>query len=96
MKKKVLASLLCASMVATMVAGCGSSDDKKGTESAKSDSGKTTITVMGPSEDLDDAQGAWLKTECEAFAKEHTEWDIDFEYVTTSESDAKDVVTKES
>lgn len=29
MKKKVLASLLCASMVATMVAGCGSSDDKK-------------------------------------------------------------------
>ena len=95
MKKKVLASLLCASMVATMVAGCGSSDDKKGTESAKSDSGKTTITVMGPSEDLDDAQGAWLKTECEAFAKEHTEWDIDFEYVTTSESDAKDVVTKD-
>ena len=95
MKKKVLASLLCASMVATMVAGCGSSDDKKGTESAKSDSGKTTITVMGPSEDLDDAQGAWLKTECEAFAKEHTEWDIDFEYVTTSESDAKDTVTKD-
>ena len=95
MKKKVLASLLCASMVATMVAGCGSSDDKKGTESAKSDSGKTTITVMGPSEDLDDAQGAWLKTECEAFAKEHTEWDIDFEYVTTSESEAKDVVTKD-
>ena len=73
MKKKVLASLLCASMVATMVAGCGSSDDKKGTESVKSDSGKTTITVMGSSEDLDDAQGAWLKTECEAFAKEHTE-----------------------
>ena len=95
MKKKVLAPLLCASMVATMVAGCGSSDDKKGTESAKSDSGKTTITVMGPSEDLDDAQGAWLKTECEAFAKEHTEWDIDFEYVTTSESEAKDVVTKD-
>ena len=95
MKKKVLASLLCASMVATMVAGCGSSDDKKGTESAKSDSGKTTITVMGPSEDLDDAQGAWLKTECEAFAKEHSEWDIDFEYVTTSESDAKDTVTKD-
>ena len=95
MKKKVLASLLCASMVATMVAGCGSSDDKKGTESAKSDSGKTTITVMGPSEDLDDAQGAWLKAECEAFNEAHPNWDLTFEYVTCSESDAKDTVLKD-
>lgn len=69
MKKKVLASLLCASMVATMFAGCGSSNGN-GTEKAdKKAGGKETITVMGPAEDLDDAQGAWLKTECEAFAK---------------------------
>ena len=51
MKKKVLASLLCASMVATMFAGCGSSDGK-GTEKADSKDGKVTLTVMGPSEDL--------------------------------------------
>ena len=70
MKKKVLASLLCASMVATMFAGCGSDNGGNGTEKAdKKDGGKETITVMGPAEDLDDAQGAWLKTECEAFAK---------------------------
>ena len=95
MKKKVLASLLCASMVATMFAGCGSSNGD-GTEKAdKKDGGKETITVMGPSEDLDDAEGAWLKTECEAFAKANPDFNIEFKYVTTSEGDAKDVVTKD-
>ena len=59
MKKKVLASLLCASMVATMFAGCGSGNGGNGTEKAdKKDGGKETITVMGPAEDLDDAQSA--------------------------------------
>ena len=95
MKKKVLASLLCASMVATMFAGCGSSNGN-GTEKAdKKAGGKETITVMGPSEDLDDAKGAWLKTECEAFAKANPDFNIEFKYVTSSESDAKDVVTKD-
>lgn len=95
MKKKVLASLLCASMVATMFAGCGSSNGN-GTEKAdKKDGGKETITVMGPAEDLDDASGAWLKTECEAFAKANPDFNIEFKYVTTSEGDAKDVVTKD-
>ena len=96
MKKKVLASLLCASMVATMFAGCGSDNGGNGTEKAdKKDGGKETITVMGPAEDLDDAQGAWLKTECEAFAKANPDFNIEFKYVTSSESDAKDVVTKD-
>ena len=96
MKKKVLASLLCASMVATMFAGCGSSNGGNGTEKAdKKNGGKETITVMGPAEDLDDAQGAWLKTECEAFAKANPDFNIEFKYVTSSESDAKDVVTKD-
>lgn len=41
MKKKVLASLLCASMVATMFAGCGSGNGGNGTEKAdKKDGGK--------------------------------------------------------
>mgnify|MGYP000697790684 CR=1 FL=1 len=61
MKKKVLASLLCASMVATMFAGCGSSNGN-GTEKAdKKVGGKETITVMGPAEDLDDAQALGLR-----------------------------------
>ena len=53
------------------------------------------LTVMGPSEDQDDAQGAWLKTECEAFNEEHPEWNITFDYVTCSESDAKDTVLQD-
>ena len=92
MKKKVLASLLVASMVASMATACGSDES---TESSSNDSGKTTITVMGPAEDLDEAKGAWLKTQCEAFAEEHPEWDIEFKYETCSESDAKDTVTKD-
>mgnify|MGYP000497209094 FL=1 len=78
-----------------MFAGCGSSNGN-GTEKAdKKAGGKETITVMGPAEDLDDAQGAWLKTECEAFAKANPDFNIEFKYVTSSESDAKDVVTKD-
>ena len=38
---------------------------------------------------------AWLKTECEAFAKANPDFNIEFKYVTSSESDAKDVVTKD-
>lgn len=46
MKKKVLASLLCASMVATMFAGCGSGNGGNGTEKAdKKDGGKETILL---------------------------------------------------
>ena len=80
MKKKVLSAMLVAAMTATMFAGCGS--DKGTTNGTQSGSTGTTkdtqvetqdvkLTVMGPSEDLDDAQGAWLKTECEAFNEEH-------------------------
>ena len=42
---------------------------------------------MGPSEDLDDAKGAWVKTECEAFAKANPDFNIEFKYVTSSESE---------
>ena len=54
-----------------------------------------TLQVMGPSEDLDDAQGAWLKARCEAFAAAHPNWHINFEYLTCSESDAKDTVLQD-
>lgn len=101
MKKKVLSAMLVATMTATMFAGCG--DDKGTTNdtqggSASNDKVETQdvkLTVMGPSEDQDDAQGAWLKTECEAFNEEHPEWNITFDYVTCSESDAKDTVLQD-
>ena len=104
MKKKVLASLLVASMMATMVAGCGKTAESTDTPASgnteapapEEEEAKTlTVTVMGPSEDLDDAQGAWLKAECEAFNEAHPNWDLTFEYVTCSEGDAKDTVLKD-
>lgn len=103
MKKKVLSVLLVAAMAATMVAGCGDSDNG-GTQTggstggSGSDEGETkdvSLTVMGPAEDLDDAQGAWLKTQCEAFNEAHPEWNITFEYVTCSEADAKDTILQD-
>ena len=105
MKKKVLAAMLVAAMTATMFAGCGSNDNgasNDGTQAANNGSTSESaepvdvkLTVMGPSEDQDDAQGAWLKTECEAFNEEHPEWNITFDYVTCSESDAKDTVLQD-
>ena len=83
MKKKVLSAMLVATMTATMFAGCGS--DKGTTNGTQSGSASkdtqvetqdVKLTVMGPSEDQDDAQGAWLKTECEAFNEEHPEWTL--------------------
>ena len=101
MKKKVLSAMLVATMTATMFAGCGSdkgtTNDTQG-GSASNDKVETQdvkLTVMGPSEDQDDAQGAWLKTECEACNEEHPEWNITFDYVTCSESDAKDTVLQD-
>ena len=101
MKKKVLSAMLVATMTATMFAGCGSdkgtTNDTQG-GSASNDKVETQdvkLTVMGPSEDQDDAQGAWLKTECEAFNEEHPEWNITFDYVTCSESEAKDTVLQD-
>lgn len=103
MKKKVLAAMLVAAMTATMFAGCGSKDEgTTGTQAANNGSTSESaepvdvkLTVMGPSEDQDDAQGAWLKTECEAFNEEHPEWNITFDYATCSESDAKDTVLQD-
>ena len=103
MKKKVLAAMLVAAMTATMFAGCGSKDEgTTGTQAANNGSTSESaepvdvkLTVMGPSEDQDDAQGAWLKTECEAFNEEPPEWNITFDYVTCSESDAKDTVLQD-
>lgn len=103
MKKKVLAAMLVAAMTATTFAGCGSKDEgTTGTQAANNGSTSESaepvdvkLTVMGPSEDQDDAQGAWLKTECEAFNEEHPEWNITFDYVTCSESDAKDTVLQD-
>ncbi|MCR5641330.1 MAG: extracellular solute-binding protein [Lachnospiraceae bacterium] len=95
MKKKVLAVLLAATMVAGAFTGCG--DTKKEATDAQTTEGEAageeaitaTITVWAPQEDQDEANGNWLKTQCEAFAAEHENWDLTFEYGVCSEGDAK-------
>lgn len=107
--KKIMSAVLAGAMGITLLAGCGStastdttsSDTTKTDDSASSDDSSSTevqditLTVMTPAEDQDDANGNWAKTECEAFAAAHPEYNITFNYLQTSEGDAKDVVTKD-
>ena len=54
MKKKLISTLLCTSMVAALAAGCGGGDgDSEGGGDAKGDSDKTTLTMWLPPLDED-------------------------------------------
>ncbi len=55
MKKKLISTLLCTSMVAALAAGCGGSGDggSEGGGDAKGDSDKTTLTMWLPPLDED-------------------------------------------
>jgi arabinogalactan oligomer/maltooligosaccharide transport system substrate-binding protein len=90
MKKKVLAMALATTMVATSFAGCGASGSNSG---SNGDSKDITLTVWSPAEDQSKDEGNWLKKECEAFNKEHPEWNIKFKYGVCPEGEAKDKVT---
>ena len=47
MKKKVLAALLCAAMVGTTLAGCGSSGSDSGSDDSAKQTGKKEMDVEG-------------------------------------------------
>lgn len=104
MKKKVLALLLATAMVATFV-GCGEEANNDGDAVVENDGDAVvedeeeeaitcTITVWAPSEDQSD-ENPWLQTQCEAFASEHPNWDITFNYGVCAEGDAKATVTQD-
>ena len=109
--KRFAAVALAGVMGMSMLAGCGDSGkDESTTAAAKSDASeatdateaaseeeaiKTTLTVWGPAEDQSPDYGEWLQTTCEAFKKEHPNWDITFEYGTCSEGDAGKTVTQD-
>ncbi|MCR5756139.1 MAG: extracellular solute-binding protein, partial [Acetatifactor sp.] len=99
MKKKTLAIVLSLAMAASLVA-CGGSNTTENKEPATENAGETTteetgevedvtLTVWGPQEDQSDENGKWLQTNCEAFAAEHPEWNITFNYGVCAEGDAK-------
>ena len=105
--KKIVATLLTASMAAGMLAGCGgsatksSSTGKASSSSKKTETKDVTLTVWGPQEDQaaidgkDQYKDGILKYMCDQFNEDHPEWNITFKYGVCSEGDAKDTVTKD-
>lgn len=105
MKKKALSLFLVTAMAVSMV-GCGSKDADKNTEKKDTEVAATTekeataedeawegdLTVWSPQEDQDTN---WLQDQCEAFAAEHPNWKINFNYGVCPEGEAKDNVTKD-
>ena len=53
------------------------------------------LTVWAPSEDQAEENGNWLPTMCDAFAAEHPNWNITFNYGVCAEGDAKANVTQD-
>ena len=51
MKKKVVSALLCATMVATMFAGCGSKDSSDNATTSDTSKADTSSEVTAPAED---------------------------------------------
>lgn len=106
MKKKALSLFLVTAMAVSMV-GCGSKDADKNTEKKDTEATAATektdvaedeawegdLTVWSPQEDQDTN---WLQDQCEAFAAEHPNWKINFNYGVCAEGDAKDTVTKDA
>ena len=105
MKKKALSLFLVTAMAVSMV-GCGSKDADKNTEkkdteaavetekpaAAEDEAWEGDLTVWSPQEDQDTN---WLQDQCEAFAAEHLNWKINFNYGVCAEGEAKDNVTKD-
>lgn len=105
MKKKALSLFLVTAMAVSMV-GCGSKDADKNTEkkdtevaaatekeaAAEDEAWEGDLTVWSPQEDQDTN---WLQDQCEAFADEHPNWKINFNYGVCPEGEAKDNVTKD-
>lgn len=95
MKKRVVSVLLAAVMTAAMLGGCGGKGTDGGSTAGTDENVKVTMTVWGPQEDQSKESGEWLQKTCEAFAGEHPDWDITFEYAVCPESDAKMTVTQD-
>ncbi len=89
MSIKKIITICLAFLLLAGLAGCSS----KPAEEGNSDKVAATVTVWGPQEDQSDDNGKWLQTQCEAFAAEHPEWEITFNYGVCSEGDAKTNVT---
>lgn len=89
MKKKVLASLLCLSMAATLFAGCGSSNGGNGTESGKSKSGSDKKVTIWSAESVskltEELATKWVK-------ENYPDYSVEVQSVGETDA-AKNVIT---
>ena len=90
MRKKKMAFLLTAALMVTGLSGCGGT-----TGSASQDQEDIRLMVWSPQNDQSKDRGEWLQTMCEAFAKEHPEWNITFVYGVADEAGAAGQVAQD-
>lgn len=91
--KKCLTVLLTISMVSALLSGCA---DKKQTVPEEGEVESMRLMVWAPSEDQSKDSGEWLQKSCEAFAKQHPEYDIDFVYGVADEATAATQVAQDA
>ena len=92
MKRKAVAWILAITMMASSLAGCST---KENSAAAPDGTEKIRLMVWSPSEDQSIDSGQWLQSNCEAFAKEHPEWDITFVYGVADEATAANQVAQD-
>lgn len=92
MKKQKTALLVAGALIASALAGCGSTETagQKGTETES-----VRLMVWSPSEDQSKESGEWLQNTCEDFAALHPEWDITFVYGIADEATAANQVAQD-
>lgn len=92
MKKQKTALLVAGALVASALAGCGSTGTagQKGIETES-----VRLMVWSPSEDQSKESGEWLQNTCEDFAALHPEWDITFVYGIADEATAANQVAQD-
>lgn len=91
--KKYLSILLAVILAFTTLIGCGSSGQSTPKEGEVE---KMRLMVWAPSEDQSKDSGEWLQTSCEAFAKQHPEYDIEFVYGVADEATAATQVAQDA
>lgn len=57
--------------------------------------GEINLLVWTPSEDQSADYGNWIQTQCEAFAKLHPEWKINFSYGVASEAEVAKMIAQD-
>ena len=92
MKKKMMTLIISVALTGLLTAcGEGGSNEQmvsEETQAGGDDEITCDITVWTPQEDQDESNGNWIKTECDAFAAEHENWNINFNFEVCGEGDA--------